>query len=657
MSRRKKDRPAPRWGWRKAIIGAALAAVLGGLGWWARLAFVPGAVAQPTPVAAPAAIPEAPPSASDYSRRVVAYLYETEPVTREELGEYLIARRGPEKLGVLVNKRVIERACRERGIEVTAGEVDSALAETAQGLNMDAAAFRKTCFSRYRLNMTEWKQEVLLPRLLLTKLCRDSVRVSADELQHVFEATYGEKFEGRIILYPNTEEGYRKAAAEYNAIRASADAFEQAARNQYESKFSACAGKVKPFGRWEMEDPVLDQIAFRMNPGEISQVISTNQGPVVLQCLGRLPADKSVRFEDVRDTIFKDLVEKKTAGEMAAVVPRLKEQARPDFLLTRPSSGSPPVMRSGAGEPRPNQVVAVYNGGVPITREELGEYLITCFGEENLEFLVNRKIIDKECAARHVSVSEPEIDAGLKADLKKLGVAEGDFVKEFLGQYKKTLYEYREDAVRPRLLLTRLSQDQVRVTEADLRKTFEGHYGERLQCRMIMWPEDQLKFALADYPRIRDSDEAFAQKAKQQPSATLAAKAGQMPIFGRWTLDDPVVEQEAFKLQPGEVSSLIGTPQGHVVIKCDRRIPPTPGVTLEQKRAELEQEVRARNVQVEMGVVFGDLQKKAHPQLMLRDSAKPVDLKAETSRALSDLPAEERTRLGLPAVASPEPGH
>ncbi len=130
-----------------------------------------------------------------------------------------------------------------------------------------------------------------------------------------------------------------------------------------------------------------------------------------------------------------------------------------------------------------------------------------------------------------------------------------------------------------------------------------------------------------------------------------------MPIFGRWTLDDPVVEQEAFKLQPGEVSSLIGTRQGHVVIKCDRRIPPETGVTLEKKRAELEQEVRARNVQVEMGVVFADLQKKAHPQLMLRDSNKPVDLKAETSRALSDLPEEERTRLGLPAAVSPEPGH
>src|SRR5262249_24344297 len=154
-----------------------------------------------------------------------------------------------------------------------------------------------------------------------------------------------------------------------------------------------------------------------------------------------------------------------------------------------PTSGSAAVLAAGAGEPRPNQVVAVYNGDVPVTREELGEYLITCFGEEKLEFLVNRKIIDKECAARKVGVSQQEVDAGLEEDMKKLSASlnreiKADvFVKEFLGQYKKTLYEYREDAVRPRLLLTKLCQERVRVSETDLRKTFEAHYGEKLQCR------------------------------------------------------------------------------------------------------------------------------------------------------------------------------
>src|SRR5262245_15099175 len=62
----------------------------------------------PAPAAQkPAEAPIAPPSGSDYSNRVVAYIYNTIPITREDLGEYLIERYGADKLELLVNKRII----------------------------------------------------------------------------------------------------------------------------------------------------------------------------------------------------------------------------------------------------------------------------------------------------------------------------------------------------------------------------------------------------------------------------------------------------------------------------------------------------------------------------------------------------------------------
>jgi parvulin-like peptidyl-prolyl isomerase len=497
------------------------------------------------------------------------------------------------------------------------------------------------------MNLTEWKEEVLRPRLLLTRLCRDRARVTDEDLHKAFEAAYGEKVECRIILYPANEQGYKQALAEYGEVRSGEEAFERKAKAQYKSEYASCAGKVRPFGRFEMEDPELDRVAFRLRPGEISEVVLTRQGPAVLLCLSRRPADATVSLESVRDRLVKDLLEKKTSEEMNNLVPRLREQANPRVLLTRPRSSSPPVMPEGSGEPRPNQVVAVYNGNVTITREELGEYLIACFGTETLEFLVNRRIIDKECAERGINVNPQEIDASLEGDFHKLHVTAEVFVKEFLGNYKKNLYEYREDAVRPRLLLEKLSAGRVRVTEEDLKKAFEAYHGEKLECRMILWPLDQTKFALAEYPKIRDSEKAFADKAKSQASPTLAAQGGKMPVFGHCTLDDPNLEAEAFKLQPGEVSTLIGTPQGNAVLKCDRRIPPDKGVTLEQERPRLEKEVRERKGQLEMQVVFNELAAKAKPQLLLKDAAKPADLRAELSRSLSDLPEAAREQLGL----------
>src|SRR5262245_8762754 len=65
------------------------------------------------PPAAPAPLPEP-------DRRIVGYIYGNVPVTREELGDFLIARGGHEKLELLVNKKIIEIEAAKRGITVTA---------------------------------------------------------------------------------------------------------------------------------------------------------------------------------------------------------------------------------------------------------------------------------------------------------------------------------------------------------------------------------------------------------------------------------------------------------------------------------------------------------------------------------------------------------
>src|SRR5438067_8331045 len=52
-------------------------------------------------------------------RRVVAYIYNTTPVTREELADYLIPRGGFDKLDLLVNRTIIELEASRRNASVT----------------------------------------------------------------------------------------------------------------------------------------------------------------------------------------------------------------------------------------------------------------------------------------------------------------------------------------------------------------------------------------------------------------------------------------------------------------------------------------------------------------------------------------------------------
>src|SRR5207248_995914 len=144
-------------------------------------------------------------------------------------------------------------------------------------------------------------------------------------------------------------------------------------------------------------------------------------------------------------------------------------------------------------------------------------------------------------------------------DLKLLNMDRAEFARNLLGHYRKSLWEWKEDVIRPRLLLTKLCRDRVQPTEEEINHAFEAHYGEKVDCRIILWPPDQTKFALTEYAKIRDSAAEFDRKAKQQASPTLAAQGGKVPPFGRYSFGDENVEREAFKLQPGEISTLIGT--------------------------------------------------------------------------------------------------
>jgi hypothetical protein len=289
-------------------------------------------------------------SSSDYSHRVVAYIYDTIPITREELGEYLIARMGKERVGNLVNKRIIERACQQKGVDVTPAEVEADLAETLKGLNVNRNDFVKTVLKPYNKTLYEWKEDVIKPRLLLTKLCRDRVQATEKDVEHAFKAYYGEKVECKIILWPREETA--RALLEYPKIRDSEEEFDRLAKQQADPKLAATAGKIAPFGRYttgneDMETEVFgikpeeitpgegpQQPRRGLQPGEISKVLETPQGPLVIKCLKRIPPDGTKKLEDVRDQLIRDIVNRKISQqEIPKLFNEMRAEAHPTIFL------------------------------------------------------------------------------------------------------------------------------------------------------------------------------------------------------------------------------------------------------------------------------------------------------------------------------------
>ncbi len=291
------------------------------------------------------------------------------------------------------------------------------------------------------------------------------------------------------------------------------------------------------------------------------------------------------------------------------------------------------------------RVVAYIYDTVPLTRSDFGEYLIERQGAERLDNFINRRIIEIACQQTGVEVTAAEVEAELATMLAGLNSTPEKFERTMLKPYHKTLYEWKEDAVRPRLLLTKLTRQRVQVTEEELQMAFEAHYGEKIDCRIIMWPKQETEKVMATiYPKIRDSEHEFDLAASHQASATLAAKGGQVEPFGRHSTGNDALENAAFSLREGELSVVVGTPEGPVVIKCIKHIPPEKGKSLAdpQIREKLSKEVFEKKLQIEIQRTFAELKAKANPKKFFSQAVTEDELKRQVIEEL------QPTRTGAP---------
>jgi parvulin-like peptidyl-prolyl isomerase len=281
--------------------------------------------------------PTAPEPSSDYSRRVVAYIYGTEKVTREELGEYLIARMGADRLELLVNKRIIEHACRENGIEVSEAEIQAAFAEDLHGMgDIQPGDFVNKVLRQYKKTLYEWKEDVIRPKIAMTKLCQklNRVHVTDEDLRIAYDAYYGEKVDCLMIMWPLAEKNLVLNQI-YGKIRDDEKEFDRAARMQASSQLASKGGRIPPIGHHTTGNDELEKEAFSLKVGDVSRVIETPDGVVVLKCIGRTPPDKNKKLEDVREALHKEVLEKKTQQEIPNLFKDLRKQAEPKLFLQR----------------------------------------------------------------------------------------------------------------------------------------------------------------------------------------------------------------------------------------------------------------------------------------------------------------------------------
>jgi hypothetical protein len=305
------------------------------------------------------------------------------------------------------------------------------------------------------------------------------------------------------------------------------------------------------------------------------------------------------------------------------------------LTTTSTAQAAPPAPQTTTPTETDKRFVAYIHGGrIPITREDLGEYLIARYGAEKIDLLINKTIIDTACKEKGIEVTDAEIDAALQEDLKGIAVNREQFVNGVLKQYGKTMFEWREDVLRPKIQITKLCRLQIEVTEEDIKKAFDCEFGTRVDGRIIIWPAKEKWIALTVYEKIRSSEDEFDNAARTQAAGHLAASGGRIKPIGRSAGTNDQLEKEVFKLKPGQVSTLIDTPEGLVCFKCDKILEPDPNANLEHERERLRSVCYDKKLALEIPKKCRELRDAANPVVLLRRRETQEDLERNTKALL-----------------------
>ena len=257
-------------------------------------------------------------------------------ITFDELAQECVDVHGKDVLDNLINRIVIQQACKERGIEVAGREVHQEVIRLAKRFGLDRDTWFKMIEGERGLSPVQYERDIIWPMLALKKLAGREVRITEQDLDQAYEDNFGEKVKARMIVLDNQ----RRAMQLWEQLRKAPETFEEMAReHSVDPNTRALGGTIPPIRRYSGHEG-LRAAAFKMRrPGEISGVIQlTPNRFAILQFDGRTErVDHDAKA--VRVQLQTELMEQEVQKLVADTFQDIKNVARVDNYITGESTG------------------------------------------------------------------------------------------------------------------------------------------------------------------------------------------------------------------------------------------------------------------------------------------------------------------------------
>ena len=157
-------------------------------------------------------------------------------------------------------------------------------------------------------------------------------KITDDALQEAFKALYGEKVKCRHIQCANLAE-IQQAKDRLAAGEPFAKVAQEMSRN---SGTGPLGGELPPFSlQFQNLPQAFKDAAFALKVGQVSEIVQAEGAYHLILLEGRIPP-KAVKFEDVKESLRADLMDKATQATVKQLRQQLADQAIAGLSITDP---------------------------------------------------------------------------------------------------------------------------------------------------------------------------------------------------------------------------------------------------------------------------------------------------------------------------------
>lgn len=533
----------------------------------------------------------------------IAAVVNGEPITRQFIGRQCLTRWGKETLESLVNKTLITEACKARGIVISNRDIDNEVDSIARKFGMSTEQYLKMLETERNVSDTEYRRDIVWPTIALKRLAADKLTVTQEQLDKEYESEYGPKVQVRMISLSSPA----KAAEVLKLAKASPDEFPRLAKQHSEDPNSASAKGLIPPVRKHMGEAAIEQAVFALKEGEVSNVVHAANQYFIFKCERLIPAATiSSQYRKQADERLRDrIVEKNLRSASGEIFDSLQERAKIVNVLNDPK-----LRKQSPG-------VAAFVNNKQITIKQLTDECLLRYGRAMVETEINYNLLNQALKKRSLTVSQEAINEEVGRAALSFGYIKNDgspdvksWVKAVTEQEGVGVKEYVRDAVWPTVALKQLVGDNVKVTQEDLQKGFEANYGERVEVLAIVLGNQRTAQEVWDMARKNDQRDFFGKLAEQYSvEAVSRANFGEIPPIRRHG-GQPLIENEAFRLQAGELSGIVAMGDKFIIMKCLGRTKPVVE-QMSDVQVELEKDIREKKLRLAMADEFERLREMA----------------------------------------------